>query len=672
MFVVCLSVWLSARADGAYPWAKNIPARDYRKLVKARSLKHRSNLKASIDDLRSYVDYFNNRYAFIQQGFSWLKINPPKVNLISEVQAAFADLFATEVVDGVERLVLKDAEVLEAGEIVRRDIVSSDSEEMVVSKPNELVAVRKVAGIEVRNKFVDDGALVGDGVQDRDVFELVARMAEPGYLNTALQMHFYKTGLKNSSWDFYYPKAYPIDLDRFMKNRIQATKFARGDDEYVPQDKSLMQIRYDGGPNPALSLYDAPYDKYGQHSPSIDFSAKKRRPDLPRDPRVIENPPRIYEFEVSSYISLDEVVASSAYTSLRHEIPTVLSGGPGSGKTTLLTSYISGFVSSGAVTKVIGGGGSLDVIEKNLLKSIADRKFYYDAIIERHDDYILVKPVGTSKDFYHGRKKFEGDGPHVTVIDEASLVEMRDEFLNPDRLLLVVGDLFQIAKEGSVLDWAERSGLPIFTLEKNSRAKNADLMAWSSIFRYESAVVMEQHGERLSGVRYVPKAKKINGVVMAEARAVSNAANAALAQGGTAAVVAFSKKQLSAILDCMGAEHAAGLKFAGLPEDIQGKEADHVFISIGASLTAGGKTPTRINGLEDEMGIARMNVALSRALYSHIIFSGLAESDIDLRVATASQAILLSVLKTHEMLPSEDLIASSELYNFDIAKKSMT
>ncbi|MFI3905688.1 hypothetical protein [Ochrobactrum sp. S1502_03] len=257
---------------------------------------------------------------------------------------------------------------------------------------------------------------------------------------------------------------------------------------------------------------------------------------------------------------------------------------------------------------------------------------------------------------------------HVTVIDEASLVEMRDEFLDPDRLLLVVGDLFQISKEGSVLDWAERSGLPVFTLEKNYRAKNADIMAWSSIFRYDSSVVMENHGSRLSGIRYVPMARKVNGVVMAEARAVSNAAIAAMDKGGSAAVVAFSKKQLLAILDCMGTEQLARLKFAGLPEDIQGKEADHVFISMGAALTAGGKTPTRINGLEDEMGIARMNVALSRALYSNTIFSGLVEDDIDLRVATASQTILLSVLKTHMMLPDEKLMSESEYYNFQVAE----
>lgn len=665
---------LSTRMDGtlydrSYFWSYGLPAKKYAKLVDNRVSKHRSRVKSSIEDLRSYVDYFNERYAFIQKGFSWLKINPPKVNLVSEVQSAFADLFATEVVDGIERLILRDAEILEDGEIVRRDIISSDSEEMVVSKPSEVVAVRKAAKIEVRNKRIDDGALVGDGVHDRDVFELVARIAEPGYLNTAVQLHFYKTGLKNGSRNYYYPKTYPVDLDRFMKNRRQATNFSRNVDEYVPHDKSLMQIRYDAGVNPLLSLYDVPYNKYGHQSPSVDFSIKKRRAELPRDPRVTNNSSEIYNFETSPYIRIVDDVAGNAFSSLACGIPTVISGGPGSGKTTLLTSFISGFSRSGAVTKVIGGGGSLDVIERNLLKSISDRKFYQEVSVERGDGFILVRPIGDKSTFLRGKRIFEGDGPHITVIDEASLIDMSDEFLNSDRLLLVVGDLFQIAKEGSVLDWAERSGLPIFTLEKNYRAKNADLMAWSSIFRYESAVVMEQHGSRLSGVCYVPMAKKINGVVMAEARAVSNAAIAAMNKGGSVAVIAFSKKQLSAIFDCMGAENIARLKFAGLPEDIQGKEADHVFVSIGAALTAGGKTPRHINGLDDEMGIARMNVILSRALYSNTIFSGIIESDIDLRVASASQAILLSVLKTHEMLPSENLVASSQFYNFEVAKK---
>ena len=142
------------------------------------------------------------------------------------MQAAFGNHFATEIVDGFERLVLKDAEVLEAGEIVRRDIVSSDSEEMVVSKPNELVAVRKAAGIEVRNKFVDDGALVGDGVDSPDFYGLVAKMAEPDFMDAAIRLHFYKSGVDPKNSDFYVnsmPDTLSVDLDKFNRNRDYAT-----------------------------------------------------------------------------------------------------------------------------------------------------------------------------------------------------------------------------------------------------------------------------------------------------------------------------------------------------------------------------------------------------------------------------------------------------------------
>lgn len=85
-------------------------AKRYKKHVDEKLFKFRSNLKSSIEDLRSYVNYFNERYAFINRGFSWIELNPPKVNLVSEVQASFADLFSTEIIDGIEKLVLKDVE----------------------------------------------------------------------------------------------------------------------------------------------------------------------------------------------------------------------------------------------------------------------------------------------------------------------------------------------------------------------------------------------------------------------------------------------------------------------------------------------------------------------------------------------------------------------------------
>lgn len=81
---------LSQRMPGSlyttsYPWTFSGTSKQYQKYVGYRLVKHRSKLRSSIDDLRAYVDYFNDRYAFIQKGFAWLKINPPKVNLISEV-----------------------------------------------------------------------------------------------------------------------------------------------------------------------------------------------------------------------------------------------------------------------------------------------------------------------------------------------------------------------------------------------------------------------------------------------------------------------------------------------------------------------------------------------------------------------------------------------------------
>lgn len=643
----------------SYPWTYSLPSNKFSKFVNQRLIKHRVKLRSSIEDLRSYVEYFNERYAFIHRGFSWLELNPPKVNLISEVQASFADLFSTEIIDGIEKLVLKDVEVLEAGEVVRRTIVSSDREEMIVSQPNEVDAVRKAAGIEVRAKSVPEGALVGDGVDDRAVFNLIGRMTEPGLLDAAIKGHFYKAGIESiKGRKLTYPERFPLSVSDFNEKRDQFTN------SYLNKSKiSLNRMSF--GDNFQWGLKDlflnpARYDRSDVVLPMKDFGLRSKREPLEKDFRVIKRDDEnfIHYFQPGYGFDVKNMSFYECLDFLSYGIPAVLAGGPGSGKTTMITSFVSALTQAGCVVKISGGGGSLDVIESNIRS-----KSSLEVSCERFDDHLIVKYIGTLRH----PSKFIGDGPHVNIVDEASLVEMRDEFLDPSKLLLVVGDLFQIAKPGSVMDWAERAQIPQFMLKQNYRAHNADTMVWSNTFSYETSMVMMAKGERRSGVRYVPLARKVNGVVREEARAVANAASEALRGEGSVGIVAFSKKQLMAILDNMSVDDRTRLKFAGLPEDVQGKEADHVFVSTGAALTAGGKTPVRINGLEDEMGMARMNVALSRALYSNTVFSGLSVSDFDLRIATASQAILLSVLQTHEMLPEQATLMNDEDYSFIVA-----
>lgn len=642
----------------SYPWTYSFPSNKFSKFVNQRLIKHRAKLRSSIEDLRSYVDYFNERYAFIHRGFSWLELNPPKVNLVSEVQASFADLFSTEIIDGIEKLVLKDVEVLEAGEVVRRTIVSSDREEMIVSQPNEVDAVRKAVGIEVRPKSVPEGALVGDGVDDRAVFNLIGRMTEPGLLDAAVTGHFYKAGIESvDGRKLTYPDRFPLNSLEFHEKRDQFTNLYVNKESEYP---SRMRFEKTDWGTKRLFLNSVYYKRSDVVLPMKDFGLRSKREPLEKDSRVVKFNDKnfIFNFQPNHSMIIKEDAFYECLYNSKYGIPSVLTGGPGSGKTTLITAFVSAYTLAGCVVKIFGGGGSLDVIENNIKTSL-----YLKVDCERFDDHLIVRFTGR----LDRPSKFIGDGPHVNIVDEASLIEMRDEFLDPTKLLLVVGDLYQIAKPGSVLDWAERAQIPQFMLKQNYRAHNADTMIWSNTFSYETSMVMMAKGERRSGVRYVPLARKVNGVVREEARAVANAVSEALRGEGSVGIVAFSKKQLMAILDNMSVDDRTRLKFAGLPEDVQGKEADHVFVSTGAALTAGGKTPVRINGLEDEMGMARMNVALSRALYSNTVFSGLSVSDFDLRIATASQAILLSVLQTHEMLPEQATLMNDEDYSFIVA-----
>lgn len=504
-----------------------------------------------------------------------------------------------------------------------------------------------------------EGALVGDGVDDRAVFNLIGRMTEPGLLDAAVTGHFYKAGIESiDGKKLIYPDRFSLNSLEFHEKRDQFTNFYVNKESEYP---SRMRLEETDWGTRKLYLNSVYYKRSDVVLPMKDFGLRSKREPLVKDSRVVNKYGlnSIYNFSPHYYLRPEVLSFFECLDNFNYGIPSVLTGGPGSGKTTLITSFVSAFTLSGCVVKISGGGGSLSVIENNIKSNR-----YLDVDCERFDDYLIVKLRGK---LAHP-SKFTGDGPHVNIVDEASLVEMRDEFLDPSKLLLVVGDLFQIAKPGSVLDWAERAQIPQFMLKQNYRAHNADTMVWSNTFSYETSMVMMGKGKRRSGVRYVPLARKVNGVVREEARAVANAASEALRGDGNVGIVAFSKKQLMAILDCMALDDRARLKFAGLPEDVQGKEADHVFVSTGAALTSGGKTPLRINGLEDEMGMSRMNVALSRALYSNTVFSGLSVSDFDLRIATVSQAILLSVLQTHEMLPDQATLMNDEDYSFMVAR----
>lgn len=88
------------------------------------------------------------------------------------------------------------------------------------------------------------------------------------------------------------------------------------------------------------------------------------------------------------------------------------------------------------------------------------------------------------------------------------------------------------------------------------------------------------------------------------------------------------------------------LAFVGLPEDVQGRTATCVLVSLNVALTPKSRLPPKIDGLEDEQRTQKMNVALSRATDITFVLSGLLASDIDLRTATDAQALIASVMQT--------------------------
>ncbi|MEN5300475.1 AAA domain-containing protein [Brucella sp. TWI559] len=251
----------------------------------------------------------------------------------------------------------------------------------------------------------------------------------------------------------------------------------------------------------------------------------------------------------------------------------------------------------------------------------------------------------------------------MLIIDEATLVPFDAENFKRPQQIMVIGDLFQIALPGSVFEVAAASGMQVFRLRRNFRASNCDIMTWSNIFSYNNALVVKNRGTRRSELRYVPLGRKQNGIVRAEAIAIANAARVAAGNGESVGIVAFNKKQLKAILDALQKADAPPIAFMGLPEEVQGKEADCVLVSLGAALTQSGRLPSDIAGLNDDQAIMKMNVALSRARSQTIVFSSLQPCDIDLRLANDAQALIASVLQTFERLPTQQQMDADPIFN---------
>jgi hypothetical protein len=324
----------------------------------------------------------------------------------------------------------------------------------------------------------------------------------------------------------------------------------------------------------------------------------------------------------------------------------IITGAAGTGKSSMVPGLISYCLENNKKVKVVARADTLTALEarcKAIRLQLAAGATGLEPIREKDGlRFDGRTTVGAATDAHED----------VLIIDDATLVPFQSELLSRPRQTIVIGDDRQISIPGSMFSIAGASGIKPIRLHTSYRSQNRGIMTWSGLFVYGDEMLFPHGGNGGSEVRYVPLGRRQKHAVDAEARAVAHAAVQAAAEGGTVGIVAFGAKQAAAIAAKLEETMMETPVFLGLPEQIQGMEADTVLVSVGVALTETGRLPVQTEGLDDDQAIMRMNVALTRAKSRTLVFSSLLPDDIDLRTASGAQIIIRSVLETFSRVAS--------------------
>ena len=671
---------LSSREyDKIYPWGFKATSTRYGKMIAARRKKLLFNIEITERDLDAAFELFRLRFEFICCGRAWLQLNPPKVH-IDSFDRREAIFEKARTMDGTERIIVRDAESLSGGVDEKRDIISLDEREIIVTSVDDAKCIRKTYGMKPRS-VVRASALLGDGVASGEALRLIGKISDRGYLDAVVAHHFFVAGQRPI--DNYL--ALQFKLDRFLMHRKELTS------NYMAPDNegSSFQVSIRGHGLDARYIVEERSFKEGADRvvKSVQHSQATRVEPLLAKFVAIADPNTARSAQAKLCDPVLWVKEADEFATALHALGQggsfILTGAAGTGKTHMVPGFVSACLANNKTVKVIAGGGALDVIEERCnafmektrnievpMFWVREMNYLIFCSFEQRDAYSAAKTPAEKSSILSRAEvvRPHNDEADVLIIDEATLVPYDASLFETASQIVVIGDIFQIAKAGSVFAIADASGLPTFRLRRNFRAQNCDIMTWSNIFSYDNALVVKSRGRRLSEVRYAPLAAKTNGVVHAEVGAIIRAAQQSLHQGQSVGIVSFGNRQLGALIVALKtASLDKDIKFIGLPDDVQGQEADVVYVSMGAALTKGGRLPASIDGLNDGQALMRMNVALSRALQQTIVYSALLPDDIDLRPATFGQAIIRSVLESFSRLPKQNQITSEAKYNRALA-----
>lgn len=665
-----------------YPWGQRISPIRFSAILKKRREKLQQRLEKAHKEYEDAVLKLQSQIGSIREGIAWLAKNPAKIkakrNLLNGHE--YQRLMCT---DGREHIVIKSVYIERASHSFSEEIISDDEDEIVVFYPWECRGIRQLAGIK-EITFNRTNALLGYGVSHEENFRLTGKTGDLQYLKRSIDYHFFGSIGAMKSGEV--PPRFDDDQYRDNRKSISDCYFesALKSGAVLARTKSTVQTSSD--------VIDGSY--LLREDESLDCQ--------PLSSRLHDAQPHLAAFyPVGDIVSEGELkVPRGSHSVSRHCNPTlwrfhnqelrqalltidagrsfIIEGPTGSGKTEMIPLIVNYCLAGGKRVKVMAGTDTLDVIEKRCNAFMTEEvRHKFPMGWAREEHYLIFGPKPEHEQQPHEADIFPSsrksavendfirpvdDLTDVLIIDDASRLSFEiSSFYSPFQLV-ILGDPAQICCRHSVFDVARASGFSTLHLRKNYRAINRDLLTWSNIFSYDNGLEMQNRGNRRSELRYMAVGHKRDGVSRAEVRAIVNAALRLSSQSGTLGIVAFGQKQLNAINSAL---HKAGIRdlaFIGLPEDVQGRQADYVLVSLNVALTPTGRLPLEIEGLEDEQCIAKMNVALSRARWKTVLFSGLLATDIDLRVANDAQALIASVLQTFEQLPTQKTLKNNSFY----------
>jgi very-short-patch-repair endonuclease len=297
-------------------------------------------------------------------------------------------------------------------------------------------------------------------------------------------------------------------------------------------------------------------------------------------------------------------------------------------------------------------------------------------LLPRLKPCLLMSPLSVAQYLDAAHAQFD-----VVVFDEASQIPVWDAVgaIARGKQLICVGDPKQLpptnffnrvddAVDGdddtniqdleSILDECLSIGMPKLGLNWHYRSKHESLITFSNVTYYENRLVTfpspvtEDRGVRFEQVKgvYDRGGSRTN---RAEADAIVKAIEMhyldAARRNQTLGVVTFNQAQqrlietllderrrISARLDQAIAQATNEPLFVKNLENVQGDERDVIYFSITYGPDAGGKLSLNFGPLNLEGGQRRLNVAVSRARQSIVIFSTLLPEHIDLSKVRAA------------------------------------